>query len=78
MTCLKVILTKKEAVSASKRFGKQRQYRREKRYYYCSICNGWHLTSKEELIEDEPIKLSFTKAWKKFIKQQKKENANNI
>jgi hypothetical protein len=46
--CDKRSLTKKEAEQAIKRSGKtSRQYRREKRFYYCSDCNAWHLTSHE-------------------------------
>jgi len=25
-----------------------KKYRREKRYYFCSICKAWHLTSKDK------------------------------
>lgn len=34
----------KIAVAMAKGSGKQ--YRREKRYYYCTDCRAWHLTSK--------------------------------
>jgi hypothetical protein len=27
-----------------------RSYRKEKRFYYCDLCKGHHMTSKEEFI----------------------------
>ena len=47
----KKCLTKAECISAinrNKRHPKQHKYRKEVRYYHCSKCNMWHLTSDEE------------------------------
>lgn len=47
MRCHKVIFTKRQAKAALKENKKNpNQYRKEKRYYYCRECNGWHLTSE--------------------------------
>lgn len=55
--CGKKVLTKREAEGAlNKAKSHKRKYRREKRMYYCDGCNGWHLSSIEEWVE-EPIKV---------------------
>ena len=33
--------------STGQRCNRLRRKRREKRVYYCSLCGGWHLTSRE-------------------------------
>ena len=43
--CTKNSYTKRDADAILKSAGKKKQYRKEKRAYYCSQCNGWHLTS---------------------------------
>ncbi len=68
--CLKVRLSKKEAaavIKLSPKIGKQ--YRKEKRAYYCANCNAWHLTSHESPLEKiEPTKLTLLKKWQQILK----------
>lgn len=46
MNCGKhIFIDKKEARSSVNRMGNKRI--RSVRAYYCSICNGWHVTSKK-------------------------------
>jgi hypothetical protein len=67
--CGKSCLTKKEAQHAIKKVGKtNRQYRREKRFYYCNLCNAWHLTSHEYTPNgQEDVKLHYFKKWVKIL-----------
>lgn len=45
--CGKVVYDKKGAISELNLIKRTRErHRRERRYYYCKSCNGWHLTSK--------------------------------
>jgi len=49
--CTKVQLTKKQAVEALRVLSNcRKQYRKEKRYYYCQDCNAWHLTSMADKV----------------------------
>lgn len=38
------------ALSQTKRQANYNHNRQEKRYYYCSECNAWHLTSHDKKI----------------------------
>jgi hypothetical protein len=70
--CGKLKLTKREAQHAIKKAGKNRkQYRREKRFYYCEMCNAWHLTSQEYAPYEEPVPLQYEKAWVDLIQPYK-------
>jgi len=52
--CTKIKYNKREAQTALNFLHSKRKFkcRREKRYYHCDDCNGWHLTSKD-LYDDE-------------------------
>ena len=69
MSCNKVKLSKKEALSFIKKFCGTRQYRKEKRAYYCEECNNWHTTSTEDKIEIIDINLINNERWNKLLKK---------
>jgi len=56
MGCKKVKFeSKKDAITALnhiQKFGKRFKYRKECRYYYCSKCEAWHITSKKDFAEE--------------------------
>lgn len=52
----------KQAVHSNK------NYRREKRFYYCELCKGHHLTSKEEHVFVTPvIDVKEKEKWKQLL-----------
>lgn len=68
--CNKICYSKKEAQSALNQVKHSRfrdKHRRECRYYYCKVCNAWHLTSHEDT-ETLNIPIKFVKKWKKMLK----------
>lgn len=56
-TCNKQKYDKKSAITALNycKKHKNKQYKKECRYYYCEDCGFYHLTSREEY--EEPVKL---------------------
>jgi len=42
------------------------------RYYFCDICNGWHLTKKKNEQKSVYISLSYFDKWKKLLKGDNK------
>lgn len=69
--CVKVKLSKKEATIALKTFPRVgKQYRKEKRIYYCDHCNAWHLTSHDNMEKTEPLKLTLPKKWHQILKRK--------
>lgn len=70
MICGKITYTKKEAEAAIKDITQNHrtQHRKERRYYYCSRCNAWHLTSKELNPEGlVNVKLKRKKEWLQLL-----------
>ncbi len=69
--CNKIKFSLKEAKTALNEIKcHKKQYRHEKRYYYCDKCNCYHLTSDEthEEIIDIPIEeLKFKENWKELM-----------
>ena len=56
--------------SILKNIKKKSPHRREKRAYYCSKCNAWHLTSLEDPPNTPPpIQFQPLEQFKKYIKQ---------
>ena len=52
---------------------KNKQWRHEKRYYFCNLCNSFHLTSQEEYNEIIPLSLEELQFKDKWI-ELKSEN----
>ena len=74
--CYKVGYSKKEAQTALNSCikSKKKQYRHEKRYYFCELCLMWHLSSDEEYFQKEYIQLEdlvFKDDWKELMKKEK-------
>lgn len=66
--CGKKVFTKLDAQAAIKRNKKSRyQHRKEKRYYYCEACSGWHLSSLEEWAKREDAELTFKDQWQNLV-----------
>lgn len=73
--CGKKVLTKREAEGAlNNALVSGKRFRREKRMYYCEGCNGWHLSSIEEWIE-EPPKVEIMESFFAKYMEQKNETA---
>lgn len=75
MECLRVAYKKKEAKALLRRNKKHpKQYRKEKRMYYCERCNAWHLTAAEYVSTEEyqaTVFLKFFFKWTKLYKHGK-------
>lgn len=79
MECQKEILTKKEAEARLKLCLKSyKKRRREKRFYLCPLCNGWHLTSVEIRPDIQNVKLSFKKKWKRLLTNKKHNMSTKV
>jgi hypothetical protein len=71
MNCSKVKFTKREAQeSLNFLSGIGKQFRKEKRTYYCKECNAWHLTSREDIeeVKAKNVRLKFKDKWKQYLK----------
>ena len=70
--CSKVPFDKKGAISAlNYNKKKNRQYRKEIRYYKCPECNMYHLTSKEVgETKPAPLEIVHLDKWNKLINGQ--------
>ena len=67
--CHKVTLSERQAEAAIDKAKRSKNpNRKERRYYYCKHCKGWHLTSHEYDGETKKVKLTFFKKWKQLIK----------
>jgi len=70
--CEKEKFSKKSAKTIINHAKKQnKKWRREKRCYFCDVCEAWHVTSKEEYEEIIPIKLeelSYKDKWMNLMK----------
>lgn len=67
--CSKRCFSKKEASNALKdiqRHYQHRQHRKEKRIYYCDVCNCWHLSSKELIVN---VEFTPMKEWEDILKK---------
>lgn len=74
MPCEKVCFTKEQALKILEGKKKSRkQYRNEKRCYYCHEHDSWHLTSREKYLPQTDIKLKFKKKWNKLMKNQDRQ-----
>jgi len=68
MPCVKVCFSKAEATGALKsKMRGAKQWRREKRIYYCEEHNAWHLTSMDSGTKVVNIKLTFADRFLKFL-----------
>lgn len=68
--CSKECFRKRDAEIALKKVKKSsKNYRKECRTYYCEKCNAWHLTSKEEWIDVEDLKLLEEDRWKELLQK---------
>jgi hypothetical protein len=68
--CGKKIFTKREAehtLEVNLHNGKK--YRRERRAYYCKLCNEWHLTSEPDKNENKVVEIGlvYEDQWKKLL-----------
>lgn len=77
MSCNKQKYDKKSAISALNHCKKHRnkQYRKECRYYFCDECNSYHLTSEEEHSERMYLKeedLIFKSRWEYLMDKNNK------
>lgn len=69
MLCGKKIFDKRAAEAAIAKAKTGRQYRQEKRAYYCTWCKAWHLTAREEVNIEKAVTadLAFREKWKAII-----------
>lgn len=67
--CGKECFRKRDAELALKKVKKSsKNYRKECRTYYCETCNSWHLTSKEEWVDQEELDVLEKERWEKLLK----------
>ena len=68
--CDKVKFTKQKTEEILKTISHgAEQYRREKRNYYCKVCNAWHLTSKDLKEPIEKVKVVEKSRWENLLKE---------
>ncbi len=67
--CNKVPFTKKEAKAALKNAGHGRQYRKERRMYFCGYHNAWHLTSQIHTQSEKEIEPIEPERWQALLNQ---------